>query len=152
MNLFKKKTSEAYTIIIGCGRLGSKIANTLSDREENVLVIDKTGNSFRRLFTEYGGLSIVGDGTSTEVLKDAKIETASTVIAATNKDNVNILVAQMAKKMFHVPHVIVRLFDPEKRAVLEGSDIEIVCPALLSASEIEIAMQNEKTLKKEKMA
>ena len=70
MSIFKKKKNEEYTIVVGCGRLGSKIANTLSEKEANVLIIDKSNDSFRRLSSEYGGLSVVGDGMDIEELHD----------------------------------------------------------------------------------
>lgn len=139
MRFFTDKAAKAaddYTIIIGCGRLGSKIANTLSDKGKNVLVMDKSGDSFRRLSSGFGGLNTIGDGTDIDRLQEAQIANASTVVAVTDSDNTNILVAQMAKSLFHVPQVVARLCDPEKRYVFQEEDIHVVCPSLLSAQEI----------------
>ena len=41
MTLFKNKKQSSYTVIIGCGRLGANLANTLSEEGENVLIRDK---------------------------------------------------------------------------------------------------------------
>ncbi len=137
MRFFTEKAPDDYTIIIGCGRLGSKIANTLSDKGKNVLVMDKSGDSFRRLSSSFGGLNTIGDGTDIDHLQEAHISDASMVVAVTDSDNTNILVAQMAKALFHVPQVIARLCDPEKRCVFQEEDIHVVCPSVLSAREID---------------
>ena len=141
MKLFERKKNEKYTIIVGCGRLGSKIANTVSDKGGNVLVVDKSGNSFRRLSSGFGGLTVVGDCTDVEVLKEAQIDKASAVIAVTNDDNVNIMVAQLAKNVFKSENVIARLYDPERQWVCNEGDISIICPALLSAREINTLLE-----------
>lgn len=136
MNFFKPKEKEEYTIIVGCGRLGAKIANAMSDNEENVLVIDKSESSYKRLSADFGGINIYGDGMDIGTLKEAEIEKASVLVAVTDDDNINIMVAQMAKHIFKVPRVIARLYDPEKAVVFEGQDIDIICPAMLSADSI----------------
>ncbi len=55
-----KKTVENYTIVIGCGRLGVTLANTLSDKGGNVTIIDKNNDAFRKLSPSFGGLSLTG--------------------------------------------------------------------------------------------
>lgn len=136
MGLFTDK-KEDYVIIAGCGRLGANLANTLSDGDCGVMMIDKDESSFRKLSTSYGGLTLVGDATEIHVLKEADIEKATAVISVTNNDNTNILVAQIAKEMFHIQHVIARLYDPERECVYQEFGIDTICPAILSAKEIE---------------
>ena len=145
ISFFKSKEKEEYTIIIGCGRLGAKIANTMSNNEENVLVIDKSESSYKRLSSEFGGINIFGDGMDIATLKEAEIEKASVLVAVTDDDNTNIMVAQIAKTIFNVPRVIARLYDPEKACVFEGQNIDIVCPAMLSADNIYNILDNPKT-------
>ena len=136
MKLFEAKKSD-YVIIVGCGRLGANLASALSDDGGNVLIMDKDRGSFRRLSTSFGGLSVVANGTDLDALKDARIEAASTVIAVTNNDNTNIMVAQIARDMFHVDNVIARLFDPERESVYQEFGIKTICPAVLSVKEID---------------
>lgn len=131
-----KKEIENYTIIIGCGRLGSNIANTLSNEEENVLMIDKKIDSFKRLNSNFGGLTIVGDGTDLDILKEAKIEKATNVIVVTNDDNTNIMITQIARNIFNVKKVIARLYDVERESVYHKFGINTICPVVLSAKEI----------------
>lgn len=126
-----------YTIIIGCGQLGASLANTHSDGGASVLVIDSDPKSFGKLSATYGGITLVGDGTEMQLLADADIKLASAVVAVTNNDNINILIAQIAKEHFRVPHVIARLYDPERKCVYQEFGIETICPAVLSANEID---------------
>lgn len=137
MKFFGSKNKDAYTIIIGCGRLGANLANTLSNEEENVLIMDEDKYAFRRLASNFGGLSIVGDGTDLDKLREARIEQATAVIAVTNDDNKNIMIAQIAREVFHVKHVIARLYDPECEVVYQELGINTICPAVLSFKEID---------------
>ncbi len=142
MKILKNEKSSNYSIIIGCGRLGASLANTLSDREENVLVIDRDKDSFRKLSPSFGGLTLTGDATDIDVLHAAQIENATVVISVTDNDNTNIMVSQMAKELFKKEHVIARLYDPEKGCVYGESGIDTICPVLLSINEISKLLRN----------
>ena len=137
MTLFKNKKQSSYTVIIGCGRLGANLANTLSEEGEYVLILDKDKDSFRKLSSSFGGLAVEGDGTELDTLKAADVQRADTVVAVTNNDNVNIMIAQIAKECFSVKRVISRLFDPERECVYQELGIDTICPAVLSANEID---------------
>lgn len=136
MKLFEKKKKD-YTIIIGCGRLGANLANTLSNQGEDVLIMDESRESFRRLDSSFGGLSVVAGGTDLDKLKEAKIENATAVIAVTDDDNTNITVAQIAREMFGVKRVVARLYDPECEIIYKQLGINTICPSVLSAIEID---------------
>lgn len=137
MRLFEAKKQDTYTVIIGCGRLGANLANTLSNGGENVLIMDESKNSFRRLASNFGGLSVVGNGTDLDELREAQLQQATAVIAVTNDDNTNIMIAQIARDVFHVEHVIARLYDPECESVYQEFGIDTICPSVLSAKEID---------------
>lgn len=132
----KKKIVNDYTIIIGCGRLGANLANALSNEGENVLIMDENKNSFRRLAPNFGGLSIVGNGTDFDSLKKAQINKATSLIAVTNDDNTNIMIAQIARDVFHIQRVVARLYDPECESIYQKLGIDTICPSVLSAKEI----------------
>lgn len=142
-----KQKNENYTIIIGCGRLGANLANTLSDNGEDVLIIDKNKEAFRKLSPAFGGLSLNGDATDLDVLQEAQINNATTVIAVTNNDNANILVAQVAREIFHIERVIARLYDPEREYVYHEFGIDTICPAVLSVKEIDKILSRPDMLK-----
>jgi len=137
VKFFKSEKKQGYTIIIGCGRLGANLANTLSDIGEDIIIVDINKSSFRKLSPSFGGMTILGDASEVSVLIDAEIEKAAAVISVTNNDNTNIMIAQIAKEFFNVPHVIARLYDPEKECVYKEFGIETICPAVLSLKEID---------------
>ena len=140
MKFMQKK--DDYIIIVGCGRLGANLANTLSDDNGNVLIMDTTKDSFRRLSSDFGGLSMVGSGTDLTALHDAQIEKAAAVIAVTNDDNTNIMSVQLAREMFHVSRVIARLYDSDRESVYQELGIDTICPAILSAKEVGNLLEN----------
>ncbi len=144
MKIFESRKPNDYIIIIGCGRLGANLANTLSDNNGNVLIMDTCKESFRRLSSNFGGLSVVGDGTDLDALESAQIQKASAVIAVTNDDNTNIMVAQLARDMFRVDRVIARLYDADRDTVYQEFGIDTICPAVLSAKEVDKLLENFK--------
>ncbi|MBN2852834.1 MAG: TrkA family potassium uptake protein [Clostridia bacterium] len=133
-----RKINEQYIIIVGCGRLGAYLANSLSERKENsVVVIDRKDTAFQRLKTSFSGFMVEADAIESEVLKNAKIQKADVLVATTNDDNTNIMIAQIAKSLFNVNHVIARLIDPSRERVYSELGIETISPTALSAIEIE---------------
>ena len=134
--------SNEYIVIVGCGRLGANLANTLSDNNGNVLIMDTSKDSFRRLSSNFGGLSMVGSGTDLNDLKNAQIQKAAAVVAVTNDDNTNIMIVQLAREMFHVGRAIARLYDPERESVYQELGIDTICPAILSAKEVDKLLEH----------
>ncbi|MGN0628444.1 MAG: potassium channel family protein [Oscillospiraceae bacterium] len=137
MKLFGSERHVSYTVIIGCGRLGANIADTLSDKGGNVLIMDKDKRAFRKLSLSFGGLEVEGDGMDLEALDEAGIKRAETVLAVTDDDNTNIMIAQLAKEVFNVDRVISRLYDPERECVYRELGIDTICPAVLSENEVD---------------
>ena len=137
--------STDYTVIIGCGRLGAGIANSLSDKGQDVLVTDCNPGAFRKLSPAFGGLTKVGDATDTNVLMALDICKASAVIIVTDNDYINIMVAQLIKVLAPKAPVIIRLYNPDYRCVYAQQGIDTVCPSLLCAREIDgLLSANEK--------
>lgn len=126
-----------YVIVVGCGRLGASLAEAVSDRGGDVVVIDRDKEAFGRLYSGYGGLTMAADATNIDVLMEARIDRATAVVAVTDSDSVNLMVSQMAKEIFKKKKVICRLYDPERACVYEGTGIETICPARLSEAAIE---------------
>ena len=137
-----KADQNAYTIIVGCGRLGANLANALSDAQGNVLIMDRNKDAFRKLSPSFGGLAVAADATDLDALQEAEMEKADTVIVVTNNDNVNVMVAQLARQLFKVGEVIARLYDPERECVYQEFGIRTICPAVLSMQEIDKMLGN----------
>lgn len=125
-----------FTIIAGCGRLGASIAGKLSDRRKDVTVLDCDKTSFRKLPGSYGGLTMAVSATDMESLRAAGIENATTFIAVTDNDCVNICASQIAKAQFDIPNVVARIYDEEKTSLVKEMGIETICPSELSEKEI----------------
>lgn len=123
---------ELFIIIVGCGRLGSYLANRLSRDGHSVVVIDVNESAFDALSAEYSGFRLEGDATELAVLKQAKVDKADLVIATTREDNVNLMVTQIAKNIFRVPKVMARVFDPKQEEIYCDLNIETVCPTSLA--------------------
>jgi trk system potassium uptake protein TrkA len=125
-----------YVIIVGCGRVGSELAKLLSREGHNVVVIDKAADSFKRLGKKFNGLTIVGTGFDGNLLKEAGVEKADAFCSVTNGDNTNILSSQVAKKIFKVPRVIARIYDPQRAEIYRSLGLDIISGTTLLAAMI----------------
>ena len=123
-----------YVIIVGCGRVGSELAKLLSGEGHNVVIIDKSQTSFDRLGGTFNGLTLVGNGFDLSLLKQAGIEKADAFCSVTNGDNTNLISAQVAKKIFHVPKVIARVYDPQRAHIYAALGLDIISGTVLFAA------------------
>ena len=123
-----------YVIIVGCGRVGSVLANLLSNEGHDVVVIDTSPTSFERLGRTFNGLTLAGNGFDLRLLKQAGIEKADAFCAVTNGDNTNLVSAQVAKKIFKVPKVIARVYDPQRAHIYSALGLDIISGTILFAA------------------
>jgi trk system potassium uptake protein len=127
-----------YIILVGCGRLGSLLANRFSLKGHSLVVIDLLPEAFEQLSSDFSGFTIEGDATELAVLTKAKIDRADAVFTVTSNDNINLMVAQIAKDIYKVPTVMARVFDPKREVVYNNLNIRTLCPTLLAADEFVI--------------
>ncbi|MEE9324259.1 MAG: TrkA family potassium uptake protein [Dehalococcoidia bacterium] len=120
-------------IIMGCGRVGGRLANRLDEAGHEVVVLDKDPYSFRWLFPNFKGTAMVGDGTDEDVLRKAGIENADAFVAATQGDNRNVLASQIAKHIFKVPKVVSRIYDPIRRDMYQELGLETISSTTVMA-------------------
>jgi trk system potassium uptake protein TrkA len=121
-------------IIVGCGRVGSELANALSAERHTVVVIDRNPLSFGRLSRAFEGRMLTGVGFDRDTLLKADIEGAQALAATTDSDNVNIVVAVTAKETFKVPHVVARIYDPQAAEIYRREGIPTVTPTIWAAN------------------
>lgn len=114
-------------IIVGCGRIGSMVAQSLAQQGWEVAVIDKNLDAFRRLPEDFPGKKIVGMGIDMGALRAAGIEKADALLALTNGDNTNAMVAQMARDIFKVPFILARINDPLRADTYRELGIPTIC-------------------------
>ena len=124
-------------VILGCGRVGAYLAKELVAKGHRVTVIDQNSAAFKRLGSDFAGDLVVGTGIDEDVLRRAGIEGAQAFVAVTNGDNTNVMAAQVAKKIFNVPRVICRIYDPLREEIYRSLGLETICPTLLGARRIQ---------------
>jgi trk system potassium uptake protein TrkA len=115
-------------IVIGCGRVGSNVALQLAGSGWDVTAIDDDEDALGRLGDSWTGGFLVGHGMDQQLLRDAGIEDADAVVATTNGDNTNLVIAQVAEKHFQVPTVVARVLDPARAQFYATRGLRIVCP------------------------
>ena len=120
-------------VIMGCGRVGGRLAGLLDADGHEVTILDLDEYSFRRLPPQFKGTALVGNGTDEDALKKAGIEQADAFIALTQGDNRNIMACQIAQHIFNVPRVICRTYDPLRRELFGSLGIESFSPTTIFA-------------------
>jgi trk system potassium uptake protein TrkA len=115
-------------IVIGCGRVGSATAKALSAEGWDVTAVDEKEEALDRLGVEWRGGFVVGHGMDVSVLEEAGIRDAAAVVVATDGDNTNLVVAQVAKKRFGVPCVVARVLDPARAAFYDTLGVQTISP------------------------
>lgn len=121
-----------YIIIVGCGRIGSMLATDLSNEGNDVVIIDQDRLKLDDLGSGFNGLRNVGVEYDNDVLQEAGIQKADVFYAMTPNDNVNLVAAQIAKKVYGVNRVISRVNDPTKQFLYDQLEIESICPSSLT--------------------
>ena len=120
------------TIIVGCSSLGSTITNKFSREGKNLMVIDKNPKNFERLSDNFSGFTVTGDVSDLDVLEEAGIASCKEIVVVTNDDNLNLLIAHIARKLYDVPNIYIRLTEPDNEILLKGMDIQAIFPLELS--------------------
>lgn len=116
-----------YVIIVGCGKVGSNLAKELSVNNHDVVVIDSDPDKFSQLGSGFNGKTILGVPVDENILLEAGIEKADAVAAVSPDENLNIMVSQIAKEIFHVPRVIPRVYDPERDIFFQQLGLNTMC-------------------------
>ncbi len=123
-------------VVLGCGRLGSQVANMLDAEGHQVVVIDRNPTEFGKLRRSFTGEKIVGFGFDHDVLAAARLDRADAFVAATAGDNRNVVAALAAKRRFRVPKVVARIYDPNRAEIYLRQGILTVSPVRWSAGRI----------------
>jgi trk system potassium uptake protein TrkA len=115
-------------VIIGCGRVGSVLANRLDEAEHQVVVLDRNQHAFRRLSEKFKGERIVGNGLVEEYVRPLLQEKTDMLFVMTDKDNINLMIAQRAKRNVQVGRVIAEVHDSILAGLYKELGVETVCP------------------------
>lgn len=135
-------------LIVGCGKVGSKLSSSLSRDGHDVAVVSNHGEDFRQLDSDFKGLTIEGVEVDQDVLQRAGISACDCLAAVSSDDNINIMVAQLAKRIFKVPKVITRILDPEREEVFSHFGLQTVCPTRLIVDAVSTAALESELVQK----
>ena len=113
-------------LIVGCGRVGAQLATILSQESHNVTIIDENKDSFKNLGATFNGLNITGDGCDEAILREASAEKMDAFIAVTSSDTVNLMASQIAKKIFSIPKVMARVYDPKRASIYRELGVDVI--------------------------
>ena len=125
-----------HIVVVGCGRVGSELAQALEGDGHTVAVIDKNRNAFRRLPDGFAGLTVHGFGFDRQHLEQAGIRDAGAFAAVTNGDNSNILSARIARENYEVARVVARIYDPKRAAIYQRLGIPTVAAVAWTTDQV----------------
>ena len=132
-----------HIVIMGCGRVGSTLAHSLEALGHSIAVIDSSAEAFRRLGSDFTGLTVTGIGFDREVLIAAGIERADAFAAVSSGDNSNIISARLARETFGVQRVVARIYDQKRAEVYERLGIPTVATVRWTADRMLRHLVNE---------
>lgn len=115
-------------IVMGCGRLGSRIANVLDQEGHHVTVLDSNESAFKRLPSSFRGDRVVGNAMDASTLERGGIAEADAFFAVTQGDNRNYFASQMAREVYHVKRVLCRVYDPVREEIFRDLGLETFSP------------------------
>jgi trk/ktr system potassium uptake protein len=123
-------------VIVGCGRVGSVLADAFDRAGQDVIVIDTSTSAFDRLPGSFGGTAVRGDGTDEDTLRRAGAEAADLFMAMTEGDNRNVMAAQLAVEALGARRVIAKINDPLRAAAYADLGINTLCRTNLMAAAV----------------
>lgn len=127
-------------LIIGCGKVGSQLADLLDSKGHDVAIIDANVDAFRALSDDFSGITVCGMAMDMRVLSTAGIEGCDAVVVVTQDDNLNITVSQIVKQFFGLDNVLARISDPSREKVFKRFGLKTICPTKLAADTMYIAL------------
>ena len=120
-------------LVMGCGRLGSRMAGLLEQEGHNVTVMDLNEAAFRRLPQTFRGNRVVGNGMDARTLEKAGIAGMDAFLAVTQGDNRNYFASQMAHEVYGVKRVLCRIYDPIREEIFRDLGLETFSPTRFGA-------------------
>jgi trk system potassium uptake protein TrkA len=124
-------------VIVGCGRVGAVLAESLDHDGHEVVVLDVSTKAFDRLPEAFGGEAVRGDGTDEDTLRRAGAAGADVLLALTEGDNRNVMAAQVAIESLGIPKAMAKVNDPVRAAAYAELGISTICRTTMLSDAIE---------------
>src|ERR687898_2376394 len=139
-----------FVLIVGCGRVGSAVAKAMLTQGHTVSVLDEDPEAIAQLnkgqeqsWEDLGGQFTEGTALEIDALMQAGIERADAFVASTDGDNTNLVIAQIAKRRFEIPKVVVRVLDPARAQWYAEQGLQTVCPTQTAIELLEAAVRGQ---------
>jgi trk system potassium uptake protein TrkA len=139
-----------FVLIVGCGRVGSAIANSMLAEGHEVSVLDEDPEAIALLdrgqadsWEERGGRYTVGTALEIDALLASGIDDADAFVASTDGDNTNLVIAQIARRRFDIDRVVVRVLDPARARWYAEQGLQTVCPTQTAIELLEAAVRGQ---------
>ena len=113
-----------YIIIVGGGKIGYYLAKELLEDQHEVLIIEQDAEKCAQIADDLGEVVMLGDGCEAATLERAGMARADMVIALTGDDEDNLVVCQVAKHKFDVPHTVARINNPKNESLFKKLGID----------------------------
>lgn len=124
-------------IVVGCGRVGAELAYRLFQSGHHVTVIDRDDAAFHKLPPDFRGRLLEGDVLTQDMMHRSNIQHAYGLAAVTNSDALNAVIGHVAHVVYHVPHIVVRNYDPRYRPLIEAFGLQTISSSSWGAQRIE---------------
>ena len=115
-----------YVVIVGASGIGDSLAETLVSAQHEVAIVDRDASRCAALDERLGNISVVGDGTEEGTLAKAGANRADVLIAATGRDDQNLVACQLARHRFGTARTISLVSIPEHEALFSLLGIDVV--------------------------
>ena len=125
-----------HIVVLGCGRIGSRLAMTLEAEQHTVAVVDRDRDAFRRLSDRFTGRAVLGNVINQTVLEQAGIGEAGACAAVTSGDNSNIVAARIAKETYGIESVVARIKDPKRAQIYQRLGIPTVATVTWTTDQV----------------
>jgi trk system potassium uptake protein TrkA len=113
-----------YIIIVGGGKIGYYLAKQLLEDQHEVLIIEQDAEKCAQIADDLGEVVMLGDGCEAATLERAGMARSDMVIALTGDDEDNLVVCQVAKHKFDVPHTVARINNPKNETIFKKLGID----------------------------
>ncbi len=121
-------------LVVGCGRTGVAFSQLMFASGHRVTIIEHNKDALDRLSPSFGGQIIVGNGMDRDTLERARIRDVDLFAALTEGDNRNLMAAQIAREVYHIPKVIAKVNDPVRAQVFrQHHGIYTICYGMIGA-------------------
>lgn len=112
-------------IVVGGGKVGFYLCKTLMEHNHQPRIIEKDKKTCEYIANQLDIITVLGDGSTMDVLQTAGAEEVEAVIAVTGQDQDNMVACQIAKKIFGVRKTVARVNNPKNAEIMKKMGVDI---------------------------